>query len=209
MKSTNYLRALIVLNALFLFSACDENKKSTTSKEIQTEETGNDIVNAEYKVGEGEKPNAYEFFKATDEFSTLAKAFDDAFKEKSVAASVGVFTILAPLNSAFESLPKDTLAEMFKPENKVRLAKILNNHVALENYPIKQLIEEAKAGRSLYMESGEYLPIEYKGEQVYIAGTKILKSVKIGNGWIHFIDTVLMLNPEYLKIPSAQKNEFL
>jgi uncharacterized surface protein with fasciclin (FAS1) repeats len=44
-------------------------------------------------------------------------------------ASPGPFTVLAPVNRAFEKLPKGTVANLLKPENKGMLTAILTYHV--------------------------------------------------------------------------------
>jgi uncharacterized surface protein with fasciclin (FAS1) repeats len=64
--------------------------------------------------------------------------------------------------------------------------------VAPANYPIKQLKKEAKKGRKLYMASGKYLVVENKDGDIYVGGTKILKTVQVSNGWIHVVDDVLV-----------------
>jgi uncharacterized surface protein with fasciclin (FAS1) repeats len=86
----------------------------------------------------------------------------------------------------------EIMVDLDNTENKAKLAFILVNHVAPSNYPIKQLKKEAKKGRKLYMASGKYLPVEVKDGDVYVGGTKILKSVKVSNGWIHVVDDVLV-----------------
>ena len=34
--------------------------------------------------------------------------------------------------------------------------------------------------------------VEKKADGIYVGGTRILQSVKVSNGWIHVIDTVLL-----------------
>src|SRR6187549_3989024 len=41
----------------------------------------------------------------------------------------GPFTVFAPTNAAFEKLPKGTVEELLKPENKEKLKGILRYHV--------------------------------------------------------------------------------
>ena len=42
------------------------------------------------------------------------------------------------------------------------------------------------------MASGKYLVVENKDGDIYVGGTKILKTVKVSNGWIHVVDDVLV-----------------
>ncbi len=129
--------------------------------------------------------------KSLDDFSTLVAAIEAAGVEDAVV-NAGPLTIFAPLNSAFAKLPEGTVETLVQPENKSKLAYILTNHVAPANYPIKQLKKEARKGRKLYMASGKYLVVEDKGGDIFVGGTKVLKTVSVSNGWIHVIDDVLV-----------------
>lgn len=135
--------------------------------------------------------NALQVAKSLDDFSTLVAAIEAAGVEDAVV-NAGPLTIFAPLNSAFDKLPEGTVETLVKPENKSKLAFILTNHVAPANYPVKQLIKEARKGRKLYMASGKYLVVENKDGEIYVGGTKVLKTVSVSNGWIHVIDDVLV-----------------
>ena len=135
--------------------------------------------------------NALQVAKSIDDFSTLVVAIKAGGVEDAVV-NAGPLTIFAPLNTAFAKLPEGTVESLLKPENKATLAFILVNHVAPANYPEKQLKKEAKKGRKLYMASGKYLVVENKEDGIYVGGTKILKTVKVSNGWIHVIDDVLV-----------------
>ncbi len=43
--------------------------------------------------------------------------------------SPGPFTVFAPTDAAFKKLPKGTVENLLKPENKAQLVKILTYHV--------------------------------------------------------------------------------
>jgi uncharacterized surface protein with fasciclin (FAS1) repeats len=45
----------------------------------------------------------------------------------------GPFTVFAPTNAAFNMLPKGTVEDLLKPENKAKLSKILTYHVVKAN----------------------------------------------------------------------------
>ena len=45
----------------------------------------------------------------------------------------GPFTVLAPVNAAFDALPAGTVDTLLKPENKDQLTKILTCHVIAAN----------------------------------------------------------------------------
>jgi uncharacterized surface protein with fasciclin (FAS1) repeats len=190
MKTKFY--ALSVL-AVLLFTSCKDDKQNVTKetkKEAVTTESAEHHGQASV-VDKESAANALQVAKSIPDFSTLVAAIGAAGVEDAVV-NAGPLTIFAPLNSAFDKLPEGTVETLLKPENKAKLAFILVNHVAPSNYPIKQLKKEAKKGRKLYMASGKYLVVENKDDGVYVGGTKILKSVKVSNGWIHVVDDVLV-----------------
>ena len=135
--------------------------------------------------------NALQVARSLDDFKTLVVAIEAAGVEDAVV-NAGPLTIFAPLNSAFDKLPEGTVESLLQPENKSQLAYILTNHVAPANFPIKQLTKEAAKGRKLYMASGKYLEVEDRDGDIYVGGTKILKTVSVSNGWIHVIDDVIV-----------------
>jgi len=192
-KQRNLLLTVVSIGLLF---SCSSGEKKVAD---QTQATPAENVTSEPQGGgqasvpavEGEEKNALQVAKSIPDFSTLVTAIEAAGVQDAVV-NTGPLTIFAPLNSAFDKLPKGTVATLLKPENKSKLTFILINHVAPANYPIRQLKKEAKKGRKLYMASGKYLLVENRDDGVYVGGTKILKSVKVSNGWIHVIGDVLV-----------------
>ena len=182
---------LIITFMLLAFISCKNEKKAETPNETNQELKVNDHGQAGVAAVDGEQLNALQVAKSIEDFSTLVVAIEAAGVQDAVV-NTGPLTILAPLNSAFAKLPEGTVETLLKPENKATLAFILVNHVAPANYGIKQLKKEAKKGRKLYMASGEYLVVENIDGEIYVGGTKILKTVKVSNGWIHVIDDVLV-----------------
>lgn len=183
----------VVFLLSFVFYSCNtEKKQDAVNKEAKKEQKSDENKGqAGVAAVEGEQPNALQVAQSIDDFSTLVAAINAAGVQDAVV-NTGPLTIFAPLNSAFDKLPEGTVETLVKPENKSKLAFILVNHVAPANYPIKQLKKEAKKGRKLYMASGKYLVVENKDGEIYVGGTKILKSVNVSNGWIHVVDDVLV-----------------
>jgi len=189
MKKINFLITLFTAVSL-VFASCSGEKKSetTTAKPAAkvTEAGGQASV-----VDTESEANALVVAKSLPDFSTLVAAIEAAGVQDAVV-NAGPLTIFAPVNAAFDKLPEGTVATLLKPENKSKLSFVLINHVAPANYPVKQLKKEAKKGRKLYMASGKYLVVENKEDGIYVGGTKILKTVKVSNGWIHVVDNVLV-----------------
>lgn len=186
---------LVLTVVIFFLTSCggEQTPVDTNNTTNDTEVTAADDRHGQAGVAaaEGEEPNALQLASSMEDFSTLVAAIKAGGVENAVV-NAGPLTILAPLNSAFAKLPEGTVETLLKPENKAKLAFILTNHVAPANYPIKQLKKEAKKGRKLYMASGKYLEVTQEGEDIFVGGTKVIKSVKVSNGWIHVIDDVLV-----------------
>lgn len=186
--------AMLVL--IFLFIGCSNNAPAVQETQNATAPTATKEQPKSNKgqayVNDGvSDANALMVAKSIDDFSTLVVAIEAAGVENSVV-NAGPLTIFAPLNSAFAKLPEGTVETLLKPENKAKLSYILVNHVAPSNYPISQLKKSVRKGRKVYMASGEYVDVELKDDTIYVGGTKILKSVKVTNGWIHVIDDLIL-----------------
>jgi uncharacterized surface protein with fasciclin (FAS1) repeats len=113
----------------------------------------------------------------------------------------GPFTVLAPTDAAFNKLPKGTVENLVKPENKVMLTKILTYHVLAGKYNAKEIWAAVKAGNGKSMMKtveGEELTFWTKGKDLYVRDSKgndakiTIADVNQSNGVIHVIDTVLM-----------------
>ena len=65
---------------------------------------------------------------AAGDFKTLAAALKAADLAGALKGE-GPFTVFAPTDAAFAKLPKGTLDDLLKPENKAKLAEILKYHV--------------------------------------------------------------------------------
>ncbi|HEY4328097.1 MAG TPA: fasciclin domain-containing protein [Phycisphaerae bacterium] len=105
----------------------------------------------------------------------------------------GPFTVFAPTNAAFAKLPKATLDDLLKPENKEKLVKILTYHVVAGNNDAKAVMgmDSAKSVE------GATIKIMTKDGKVMVGndkawGTVTKADIKTSNGTIHWIDTVLM-----------------
>ena len=104
----------------------------------------------------------------------------------------GPFTVFAPTDEAFAKLPKGTLEDLLKPENKQKLASILTYHVVAGKYDAKRLTN-AKAKRfTVKSVQGAPIPVDIR-KGVKVAGANVVKAdVAASNGVIHVIDKVIL-----------------
>ncbi len=120
------------------------------------------------------------------------KKLTQALKAAGLTATLkgkGPFTLFAPTDAAFNELPQDALAELFKPENKEVLVKILTYHVV----PGEVLSSNLKSGEVKTVEGS---PINVKVDPkngVMVDDAKVIQpDIKASNGVIHVINKVIL-----------------
>ena len=177
-----------------MFVGCKEKSSedvsATSSDTEETTETSSNRGQA-FIEDENSEPNALNTAINSPDHTTLVAAVQAAEVENALV-NVGPLSVFAPTNAAFDKLPEGTLDDLLKPENKAKLAYIPINHVSPGNYPIETLKKNVEKGRTLYMASGEYVPVTQEGEDIYVGGTKIITSIKVSNGWVHIIEDVIL-----------------
>lgn len=126
------------------------------------------------------------------QFTTLVKALQaaelvDALKGK------GPFTVFAPTDAAFAKLPKGTLEDLLKPENKEKLRSILLYHVVAGKY-LAADVKKLKSGTQVEtLLKGKKITVTRKRDGIYVNDAKVIKTdVMASNGVIHVIDKVIL-----------------
>lgn len=100
----------------------------------------------------------------------------------------GPYTIFAPTNAAFDKLPKGTVENLLKPENKLKLKSILEHHAAAPAYSPSILSELT----DLDMVDGPKLKVAMKDGDVYVDDVKIEAALATKNGVIYIVNSVLL-----------------
>ncbi len=112
----------------------------------------------------------------------------------------GPFTVFAPVDKAFEKLPKGMFETLSNPENKAALAALLTYHVIPGKISAADFIAAIKKGggeASYKTLEGEELRVRQDGRRLEIIDAKedksfvITSDVSQKNGIIHVIDAVL------------------
>ena len=121
------------------------------------------------------------------DFSTLVAAVKAADLAETLSGA-GPFTVFAPTNAAFDKLPKGTVEDLLKPENKAKLAAILTYHVVAG----KVMAADVKTGMVKTVQ-GTDLDVKVTADGVTVNDAKVVKTDIVGsNGVIHVIDTVVL-----------------
>jgi len=122
---------------------------------------------------------------------TILKKSVSASGLDNVLSGTGPFTVFAPNDLAFEKLEKGVLDNLLKPENKAKLADVLNYHVVSGKVNFKDL----KDGEKLKTLNGKELHVHVKDGHVRIEGAQIQgHDLASSNGVIHSLDTVMIKN---------------
>jgi uncharacterized surface protein with fasciclin (FAS1) repeats len=113
----------------------------------------------------------------------------------------GPFTVFAPTNEAFNKLPEGTVANLLKPENKAKLAKILTYHVVKGNLDAAAVMAAIKKGNgkvvlttvsggklTALLDMGKVKLTDESGNSAYVT----VADLKGSNGVVHVIDGVLL-----------------
>ena len=83
---------------------------------------------------------------AAGSFKTLAAALKAAGLVDTLKGK-GPFTVFAPTDEAFAKLPKGTVEDLLKPENKAKLTAILTYHVVAGKVMAADVRQAARARR--------------------------------------------------------------
>lgn len=125
---------------------------------------------------------------AAGSFKTLATALTKAGLVDALKGT-GPFTVFAPTDEAFAKLPKGTLEDLLKPENKGRLTAILTYHVVSGRVPAEKALKLTNA-KTL---NGQQMDLVVKGGSLTIDSAKVVKTdIECSNGVIHIIDSVIL-----------------
>jgi len=141
------------------------------------------------------KPNIVELAESVSDLSTLVAAVV-AGDLVDTLSSKGPFTLFAPTNQAFASLPAGTLDSLMKPENKGQLVDILTYHVL----PVQATVADLDLFQPSTTVEGKPLHITKWGGVVKVGPSLKAEDLKTvtgpdnlaSNGVAHIIDGVLI-----------------
>jgi uncharacterized surface protein with fasciclin (FAS1) repeats len=98
-------------------------------------------------------------------------------------------TVFAPTDAAFAKLPKETLDDLMKPENKNALSDILEYHTFVGVVKPEQM----RDGQKLNQVNLKNITLSVQDGKVTVNGSaQIVASVPASNGIVHVVDAVLL-----------------
>ena len=121
-------------------------------------------------------------------FNTLVAAVKAAGLVETLKGA-GPFTVFAPTDEAFAKLPKGTVEDLLKPENKAKLTSILTYHVVPGKIMSKDIAGKALKAKSV---QGAEISVDAT-KDVMVDKAKVVKAdIEASNGVIHVIDAVML-----------------
>ncbi len=120
-------------------------------------------------------------------FNTLVAAVKAADLVETLKGK-GPFTVFAPTDEAFAKLPKGTVEDLLKPENKKKLQAILTYHVVAGKVTAADVVKlkEAKTVQ------GSTVKIDTTSGVKVNAANVVKTDIMCTNGVIHVIDAVIL-----------------
>jgi uncharacterized surface protein with fasciclin (FAS1) repeats len=122
-------------------------------------------------------------------FKTLAAALQAAGLVDALKGD-GPFTVFAPTDEAFAKLPKGTVEDLLKKENKDKLVEILTYHVVSGKVMAKTAVTLDKA--TALNKKDIALAVKDKSLTLNSSAKVIKADIDCTNGVIHVIDSVIL-----------------
>ncbi len=183
-------QVLITLTAIFSMSfwltSCNSGESNNESTNTVQEDSNPGAGQSAVQDDDSQK-DVVKVAAGSADHTTLVTAIKAA-EYVDVLSNAGPFTVFAPTNEAFAKLPKGTVEDLLKPENKEKLRNILEYHVFVGG--IKT--ENMKDGQVLNEANLDNVTIGVKDGKYTVNGANIIVSVPASNGIIHIIDQVLL-----------------
>ena len=192
-----------------LFASCEDSKKKEAEAQAQAEQMRmerekDSLMKVEAdnqaRMAEMEDNSIAAKAMGNSDLSTLVSALQAADLAQTLK-SEGEYTVFAPTNEAFNKVPKATLDNLMKPENKEQLQGLLKYHVLqgkMNAADVLAKIKEANNKLDVTTLNGEVLTLSEKGGKVMIKDAKgnmatvTSADMDASNGVVHVIDKVLM-----------------
>ncbi len=188
MKQLTGFAGVIGVSALIGFPAWAHiNANTSLANAATTQQVAGNAKTAASPAPMAQAKDIVAIASGDPQFKTLTTALKAAGLVQTLQGK-GPFTVFAPTDKAFAALPKGTLEDLLKPENKDKLTKILTYHVVSGSV----LSTSLKSGDVPTVEKSK-LKVVVAGGKVTVGGANVVKAdIKASNGVIHVIDQVLI-----------------
>ena len=140
-----------------------------------------------------------ESLTASQDHSTLVNAVKAAGLTETLSGPTP-YTVFAPTNAAFESLPGTAANDLLAPDAKGRLVAVLTGHIVpgtVTSQDLARAMERGNGKAELATVGGTTLSFSRDGDTIVVSdgrsqGRIVAADMLQSNGVVHSIDTVLM-----------------
>ncbi len=168
------------------FMACNSSTTETTQETATSEAPASG--GQEAVVDNDSQKDIVKIAVGSPDHTTLVAALTQAEYVNDIA-NAGPFTVFAPTNAAFDKLPKGTVEDLMKPENKEKLREILEYHVSVGGYKQEYLTD----GQTINQANLKDITINIKYGKMMVNGkANVLATIPAANGVVYVIDEVLL-----------------
>lgn len=180
--TTKTILIIAAVVTITMFGCGGASQHSETASTEQTPAAGQSAV-----ADDDSQKDVVRIAVSSADHTTLVAALKAATYVDALS-NAGPFTVFAPINAAFEKLPKGTVEDLLKPENKDALRNILEYHVAVGVYKLDYL----RDGQTINEVNLDNVTIGMKEGKYTVNGANILGSVPASNGIVYIVDAVLL-----------------
>ena len=171
------MMAIVLGLAAFVVTGCGDDDETAAAPEATSETAMSEMDIVETASGNEDLSTLVELVTAADLVETLQ--------------GPGPFTVFAPTDEAFAKLPKGTVEDLLKPENKAKLIAVLTYHVI----PAKAMAADVVKldGKKVKSVQGSEIAVSVVDGGVLVNKAKVVKTdIECKNGVIHVIDAVIL-----------------
>lgn len=166
--------------------SCNQTSNDTTQQSSGTDATpaarGQEAVSDDVS-----QKDVVKIAVGSPDHTTLVAALKQADYVTELS-NAGPFTVFAPTNAAFDKLPKGTVDDLMKPENKDKLRDILEYHVAVGGYKQDYLTD----GQTINQANLKNITIHIKDGKMTVNNANVVATIPASNGIVYVIDEVLL-----------------
>ncbi|MDH7444816.1 fasciclin domain-containing protein [Aquimarina sp. 2201CG14-23] len=187
---------VLALSVVMVFASCQDGTKKN-SKELKNDKL---IAQANVLAKEKKVPTINEVISYDIGFTKLHKMVQSSGLENMLNGTKP-YTIFAPLNGAFERLPKGAYEKLLASENKDELAAIMSCHIIpglINEQDIIKAINERGGSVKLKTLGGTRLIASRKRGKIYLidkngnSGRLMKTDIETTNGMIHTLESVML-----------------
>jgi len=182
---------ILVGGGVGIWAMSGDDETATETQTSQSNQTASE--SAEESKVTAPTSNIVELAVATQDLSTLVTAVTEADLVETLSGT-GPFTVFAPTNSAFASLPEGTLASLLLPENKAKLQAVLTYHVVAG----KVMSSDLSNGQVVKTVQGANLTVRIADGKVMLEDATgamaevVTADIEATNGVVHVINSVVL-----------------